>query len=141
MGKRRKKGTGSISERPDGRFDVAITLDTLLGKRRFKTTTSTYRDGERWIARTRNEYEQTGLSPEAGGMTVSKWFPLWLDSIEGTVSPSTHRDYGSRFRVHIEPSHGKVRLKDLTAAHLTALYRDMAHKGASPGLVRYTHAV
>lgn len=139
--RRRTKGTGSISERPDGRWDAAVTLDTLLGKRRFKTTVSTYRDGERWIARTRRDYEQTGLSPESRAMTVAKWFPLWLDSIETAVAPATRSDYGSRFRVHIEPRHGRMKLTDLTAAHLTALYRDMLDSGSSPGLVRYVHAV
>ncbi len=139
MTKRRKKGTGSISERSDGRHDCAITLDTLLGKRRFKSTVTTYRDGERWIARTKRDYEQTGLSPDSRGMTVSRWFPLWLDSL--TVSPHTRSDYESRYRVHIEPRHGKMKLQDLTAAHLNALYRDMLDSGASPGLARYVHAV
>lgn len=138
---RRAKGTGSISERPDGRFDCAITLDTLLGKRRLKSTVNTYRDGERWIARARRDYEQTGLSPDSHTTTVSRWFPLWLDSIEGTVAPATRADYTSRYRVHIEPAHGKIRLRDLTAPHLTALYRDMLERGSSTALIHQAHAV
>ena len=143
MGKkpRRARGSGSISERPDGRFDCAITLGTLLGKRRFKTTVGTYRDGERWIARMRRDYEQGGLSPDGQTLTVADYYPLWLSSVEDGISPKTRRDYADKFRLHIVPRHGKIKLRELTTPHVNALYRDMLASGASPRLIQYTHAV
>lgn len=137
---RRAKGTGSISPRKDGRFDVAITLQTLLGKRRFKTVVATYRDGERWIAKMRRDYEQTGLSPDGRKLTVSAYYPLWLASIEGNVAPKTHDEYADKFRLHIAPRHGSVKLRDLTTPHVNALYKEMLASGASPRLVGSVHA-
>lgn len=138
---RRAKGTGSISERPDQRYDVAITLDTLLGKHRFKTTTNTYRDGERWIAKMRRDYEQGGLSPDGQTITVSEYYPLWLASVEDALAPNTYRDYSDKFRLHIVPRHGKIRLRELTTPHVNALYRDMLDSGSSPRQIQYVHAV
>lgn len=137
---RRAKGTGSISTRPDERFDAAITLDTLIGKHRFKTTVNTYRDGERWIAKMRRDYERTGLSPDGRSLTVSGYYPLWLGSIEGTVAPKTHSEYADKFRLHIAPRHGKIKLRELTTPHINALYRDMLKGGASPRLIGSVHA-
>ena len=138
---RRAKGTGSISDRRDGRKDVAITLETLIGKHRFKTTTNTRKEAERWIARVRRDYENKSISPEGHNLTVSSYYPLWLRSIEDSVAPHTHRDYADKFRLHIAPRHGKIKLRDLTTPHVNALYRDMLDSGASPRLIRYTHAV
>lgn len=130
---KRAKGTGTINERPDGRFNCAITVQTLLGPRRFTTTPNTYRDGERWIAKIRRDYERTVLSPDGRSMTVSDYCPLWLDSIEGTVAPKTHSEYADKFRLHIAPRHDRIRLMELTTPHVNALYKDMEREGASPG--------
>jgi len=138
---RRAKGTGTINGRPDGRFNVAITVQTLLGPHRFATTANTHRDGERWIAKIRRDYERTGLSPEGRSMTVAAYYPLWLKSVEGTIAPKTLSDYSDKFRLHIAPRHGKIKLVELTTPHVGALYRDMLSDGASPGTVRSVHRV
>lgn len=137
---RRAKGTGTINERPDGRFNAAITLDTLIGRHRFTTTVNTYREGERWIAKMRRDYGRTGLSPEGRSLTASAYYPLWLKSIEGTIAPKTLSEYADKFRLHIEPRHGSVKLSELTTPHVNALYQDMTAGGASPRLVGSVHA-
>ena len=42
-------------------------------------------------------------------------------------------------RVHIKPTLGRVKLKDLTATHARGLYREKLEEGSSPRIVQSIH--
>ncbi len=137
---RRARGTGTISERKDGRFDAEITLHTAAGKRRLRTTVGSELEADRWLSRIKRDHEQGRLNLEASTLTVGDYLDRWLkDSVAGTVGRHTYRDYSDKVRLHIAPVLGHLKLADLRADHLQALYAHMSAQGASARTVRYVH--
>ena len=72
----------------------------------------------------------------------------WLTGMKTAVRSSTHATYTTLVDTHIKKNLGSVRLQDLTAARLNALYSDLLTKGRangkgglSPATVRYVHSV
>lgn len=80
------------------------------------------------------------LALEAQTLTVGPYLDRWLrDSVEGTVSRHTYRDYQDKVKLHLKPSLGRIRLRDLTTLHLQSLYRQKIEDGLSSRSVRYIH--
>ena len=138
---RRPKGTGSISVRPDGKADAELKVTEWDGTlTRHRKRLPNKQAAERWLVRVRYEQEQGMLlSKENERLTLGDYLTSWLESIEGTVSRHTYRDYQDKVRLHIAPALGKIRLRDLTKDHLQKLYRKKLSEGLSPRSVRYIH--
>lgn len=138
---RRAKGTGSISVLPDGRADAEFKVREWDGQvRRIRKRLDSETDAERWLVRVRYEHERHTLpSPESERLTVGEYLASWQESIEGTVSRHTYRDYADKCALHITPTLGRLRLRDLTREHLQKLYQKKLREGLSPRSVRYIH--
>jgi hypothetical protein len=140
--RRRPKGTGSISVLPDGRADAEFKVRRPDGsERRVRKRLPSEADAERWLLRVRHEHATNALPPEdAERLTVGAYLDSWLrDSVEGTVSRHTFRDYQDKVRLHIAPALGRIRLADLTTQHLNRFYRQKLAENLSPRMVRYLH--
>ena len=138
MGKR-GNGEGSIYRRKDGRWVGQYTVQTadgakycyIYGKTRQKvaeklTKAMADRDG--------------GLVFDAGTMTLGEYLDPWLsDSVRDTVRQNTLDDYAYIVRKHIKPTLGRVKLKNLTPAHVRGLYREKLDSGLSNRTVNYIH--
>jgi hypothetical protein len=146
MGRRRRpKGTGSISVLKDGsgRADAELKVGEWDGtETRHRKRLPSKEAAERWLVRVRYEHERNTLpTKEAQNLTLGEYLERWLrDSVEGTVSRHTFRDYTDKVRLHIVPVIGRVRLRDLTRDHLQKLYRRKLGEGLSPRSVRYIHS-
>lgn len=142
-GVRRPKGTGSILvDAKTGKADAEIKLLNRDGsERRERKRLASEDEAERWLRQIRYEHEQGFLlSQEASRLTVGNYLNAWLkDSVAGTVSRHTQRDYEDKVRLHINPALGKIRLTDLTTQHLNRFYRKKLTEGQSPRSVRYMH--
>ena len=138
MGKR-GNGEGSIYRRKDGRWVGQYTVQTadgskyryIYGKTRQKvaeklTKAMADRDG--------------GLVFDARTMTLGGYLDPWLsDSVRDTVRQNTFDDYAYIVRKHIKPTLGRVKLKNLTPAHVRGLYREKLDSGLSNRTVNYIH--
>ena len=137
MGKKRKEknpsGQGGVSERKDGRFDAYLTIYTLDGPKVARTTKRNKQEAYRWLNKMRHDRDE-GQIPNfaANRVTVGEYLDGWLEAIQGTVSRHTWHDYEGKVRLHLKPALGKLKLKDLTAAHLQTLYARLSVK-LSPG--------
>jgi integrase len=81
------------------------------------------------------------MNLEADKMTFGEYLDRWLrDVVKGSVARHTYKDYEGKVRLHLKPTLGPVRLKDLTSAHLQALYRQKTEDGLSPRTVEYIHS-
>ena len=139
---RRQKGSGSISVLPDGRADAEFKIRNFdRSVRRVRKRLSSEGEAERWLVKVRYEHDQNALpSEEAERLTVGAYLDAWLrDSVAGTVSRHTQRDYEDKVRLHIAPALGKIRLTELTTQHLNRFYRKKLADGLSPRSVRYMH--
>ncbi len=73
-----------------------------------------------------------GLVYDCGNLTVGNYLDRWLtDSLKPSVRQRTYERYESIVRVHIKPTLGKVKLRNLTRADVKSLY--------SVGSPRHTH--
>jgi integrase len=80
-----------------------------------------------------------GLVYGADGLKVEDYLRRWLeDSVRGTVRATTFERYEQNCRKHIVPTLGRVKVKDLTPAHLRGLYKEKL-RTLSPRSVRYVH--
>ena len=82
-----------------------------------------------------------GLIFDAGSLTVGDYLERWLKDAEGTVRRSTFEGYEYAVRPHIVPALGRIKLKDLTPAHLRSFYRDRLDSGRAPSTVHKLHVV
>jgi integrase len=80
-----------------------------------------------------------GFVYDAGKLTVGEYLSRWLtDSVKGTVRRSTFVRYESIVNRHISPTLGRLKLSNLTPAHVRGLYRDKV-ESLSPRSVNYIH--
>ena len=80
-----------------------------------------------------------GFVYDAGKLTVQAYLDRWLtDSVKDTVRRSTFVRYESIARIHLSPTLGRIKLKNLNPAQVRGLYREKL-QSLSPRSVNYIH--
>ena len=134
----RGHGEGSITQRKDGIWQAAISLEG--GKRRFYYGPTRKAVSDKLKEALRDQLR--GILPTGPDQTVESYLTRWLaDVAKHTVRPSTFEDYEEMVRVHALPAIGKLKLSKLTAQQLQALYSAMLAKGLSPSTAQKMHAI
>jgi integrase len=83
---------------------------------------------------------ESGLVFDAGNQTLGEYLDRWLnDSVRDTVRQRTYERYEQMVRVHIKPTLGRIKLKNLNAAQIRGLYREKLDAGLASRTVRYVH--
>lgn len=114
--------------RPDGTFTRWHAVIDLppgpSGRRRQKTTThDTKREAQAWLARTNQELRAGEVYDTT--LTVAQYLDEWLDGKQA-LRPSTRVDYERHIRNIFVPELGQLRLLDLRAHHVEAVFRRLA---------------
>ncbi len=136
---RRGNGEGSITRRKHGLYEARYTIQTETGTKRRSVYAKTRREAADMLAEALAQREK-GLTHDAGSTTVGKYLSDWLtDSVEGSVRRSTFVRYESIVRVHLSPTLGRIKLKNLNPAHVRKLYREKLDAGLSSRSVQYAH--
>lgn len=129
---RRPKGTGSIVQRSDGRWQFSLDLGKdVSGKRQRRTFYAATRS--ELLRKVGDETAKGGgsLRPLSKG-TVGEFVRSWLDDdVKPNRSPNTYALYDSVWKNHAEKALGGVRLGKLGVAHVEALYAAMRKAGTS----------
>jgi integrase len=140
MAKKRGNGEGGITRhKKSGLYMARYTVQTSTGPKR-KTIYGKEREevAERLIEALSNRNK--GLVFDADNLRLGEYLGRWLtDSVRDTVRPTTYERYEQVVRLHIRPVLGKVKLKNLTSAHVRGLYRQKLDAGLSPRTVQYVH--
>src|SRR5215210_7641120 len=132
------KGDG-ITKRKDGRYMARYTIETLDGPKRKTIYSRKYKDVEQKLAEARGDAAR-GLVFDADNLKLGEYLDRWLsDSVADTVRPTTFERYEQIVRVHIRPTLGNLKLKNVTPAHVRGLYREKLEVGLSPRTVQYIH--
>jgi len=135
MTKRRGRGEGSIYRRKDGSWVAQYTV----GDKRRYIYGKTRKDVAARLSKAIAERD-SGVVYDSENMTVGEYLDRWLsDSVRGTVRQRTYERYQSLVRVHISPALGRVKVKNLTAAHVRSLCREKLDSGLAPRTVQYIH--
>lgn len=141
--KRRGLGEGSIYQRSDGKWVVALSLGFKSGGKRYR---------RRAIAVTRaaaiSELERLkaqaglGLDIEAEQWTLEYWLKRWLDTeVRPMLRPRTHEQYASVCYGHLIPTLGHRRLRSLTPTDVRAYMQAKTEGGLSARTVANHHII
>lgn len=135
MARRRKRGSGAIFQRANGRWTGQITIATEGGRIRRSYTATLRGDVEFWLREAARSV-RVGEEPTNVRRTLADHLDDWLSEVAHTVRPVTV--YG--YRVHVErwivPAIGQVPLVDLQVAHVRRLRDSITKAGKSPRWVQ-----
>jgi hypothetical protein len=80
-----------------------------------------------------------GLAFDAGNLTLSEYLDRYLDDARGRLRPEPFNRAEGLVRNHVKPALGRVKLGDLSPAHLRGLYAAKLGCGLSGRTVGYIH--
>ena len=131
MAKKNGNGEGGISRHKGSGFTWPATRCTP--PRDPSARRSTARHAGRW---TRSSPEPAnrddGLVFDTDNLTVGRYLERWLtDSVRDTVKATTYESYERLIRLHLVPTLGRLKLKNLTTTHVRGLYREKLDHGLS----------
>jgi hypothetical protein len=127
---KRANGDGSITKCRDGRFQFRLTID---GKRR--TWYARSLKEARTLLKEKQLMRQKGLLLASPSQTVESFLWQWHRQRAQATSYGTAANYAANIRRAV-PHIGKLRLEDVRAAHLDAMYGAKLARGLSPDSVR-----
>ena len=141
---RNAQGSGTIRQRPDGRWEARYTAgrDPGTGK---QVQRSIYGDTQKEV---RQKLSQVTTAIDKGTyqapnkITVAAWMEEWLDTFcAGNVKPLTLQSYRASIKNHIVPAIGAMELQAVKGTHIQRLYNSMTRAGLSGKTVKNTSAI
>src|ERR687889_24826 len=141
MAKRRGNGEGTITRRKDGRWEARYTAQTANGPKRRVLYGKTRQEVAKKLTKAMADRDG-GVTFDAENQTVGEFLARWIDtSVKDNVRPRTLSNYQLQVRQHIIPALGRMKLANLSPAHVQGFYRSKLDAGLKPSSVRYIHAV
>ena len=154
MGKRRKKGEGSVRQRKDGRWEgrVVIGYDEKGLPRTKNVLAKTKRECQEKLKQLRETVIGPRTEKVRPEMPFGEWLDFWYQNyVKPQIRPTTQANYEAKIYQHIIPELGKVPLNQLAQKDLQQFYARMKTsgwlirteqfgKGLSDSMVRGLHA-
>jgi integrase len=141
VAKKRGNGEGSITRRKDGLYMARYTVQTPTGPKRKTLYGKSRREVDEKLTAAKADRDR-GLVFDADSLTVERYLERWLaDSVRDTVKATTYETYERLSRLHLAPTLGRIKLKNLTPTHVRGLYREKLDSGLSPTSVQRVHAL
>lgn len=143
MARRQAQGSGTIRQRPDGRWEARYTVgrDPGTGKQIQKSIYgSTQKEVRQRLQQVQVEID-TGKYVPPSVMTIEQWMHAWLEEYLGNTKPATQTSYRQTAHNHIIPALGKTRLQNLTPVMVQRFYNDLQRAGLSAKTVKNVHGV
>ena len=154
MGKRRKKGEGSVRQRKDGRWEgrVVIGYDEKGLPRTKNVLAKTKRECQEKLKQLRETVTGSKTEKVRPEMPFGEWLDFWYQNyVKPQIRPTTQANYEAKIYQHIIPELGKIPLNQLAQQDLQQFYARMktdraAHphgavrQGLSDSMVRGLHA-
>jgi integrase len=134
---KRGNSEGSITKRPDGRWEARVTLPD--GKRK-SFYAKTRQEAARRLAEALRDRDR-GLPIVGERQTVAQFLTSWLNIVKPTVGVGTWKWYEEIVRLHLIPTFGTVPIGKLSPQQVQSLYANKLDAGLSTTTVRHIHAV
>lgn len=116
MAKRRGKGEGSISQRPDGRWQVRVPLGRHeeTGKRKYKYKYATTQAAAVDMLKRLSGQAVTGELRATSTPRVAAFLDDWHASNASTWKPATVKSYRDAIDLHLKPAFGHLRIEQIS---------------------------
>ena len=135
--------TGSIRQRPDGRWEgrLIVGYDPGTGK---PIRRSIYGDTQKAVRQEMTSIQRAldnGTYQPPTKLTVGAWLDMWMETFcASTVKPLTYSAYETAIKNHIKPSIGATKLQSLKGVDIQKMYNKMIDSSLSPKTVKNTSA-
>lgn len=144
MPKKSAQNSGTIRQRPDGRWEARITTGINPGTGK-PVRRSIYGDTQAAVRKEMTailrELDRGTYQPP-NKITVSEWMTEWLETFcAGKLKPLTYHSYEVVVKNHIAPAIGAVELQAVKGTHVQRLYNSMTRAGLSGKTVKNVSAV
>lgn len=144
MTKKKANGEGSLIKKPNGSYELQITvgIDPVTGKLKRKSFSGKTQKEVRGKERAYYAALQNGTLIEPNKILVSQWLDNWLKNFKfGLVEAKTYDYYESHVNVHLKPKLGHFKLQDLKTEHIQTLYNSLYNNGngLSANTVKHIH--
>ena len=141
---RAAQGSGTIRQRPDGRWEARYTIGRNPGTGK-QMQKSIYGDSQQEVAKQLRQIQaaiDNGTYIEPSKMTLGQWLDIWLAEYLGGIKSSTLFSYIDRVKLHIKPNLGAVPLQKLNTHAIQKFYNWLQkEKGLSPKTIKNLHGV
>jgi integrase len=142
MSKRSRRGTGTMRQRSDGRWEGRYWQLGSHGEwRRSSVQGRDKVDVERQLRAAIVGRDTGAVAPPAGKLSTGDYLKEWLASVEPTVRGRTFDSYSGIVRTHLLPRLARVPMSKLGPLHVQRLHSEMLAAGASPKTVRNVHSL
>jgi integrase len=139
MGRAKKNPNRSGTDarrRKDGRYETRVTLDTPTGRRRVSFYGKTAEEANNKKFQALADQAKGILFSDPGRLTMGQYISSWLtDTARYQVSEGTFSRYERTSRNHLVPFFGRLRLRELTPAHIRAFKARKIDEGLNPNTV------
>src|SRR5215204_613863 len=123
-------------KRKDGRYETRATLNTPMGRRRVSFYGDTVEEANNKKFQALADQAKGILFSDPGRLTVGEYLQNWLtDAARYQVSEGTFERYERTCRNHLIPFFGRVKLRDLGAAHVRAFKARKIEEDLNPNTV------
>lgn len=134
---------GHVTKRGKNSYTIVINLgqDPVTGKRRQQwiSIKGNKKDAEKRLSELLNQLDN-GIFVKPSKVTVAEYLQQWLtDYAELNCSPKTIESYRQLVNSHLIPELGNIKLVELEARHLQAMYAKKRDTGLSARTVRYLY--
>jgi integrase len=135
---------GSLRERQPGNWELIVQLprdpETGLRKQLSRTHYGTKREAQRALAALVAKVSEGKITSTA--KSLGQLLDSWIDHVDGSLSPTTVREYRRLAERLIKPDLGQLRLGRVTTKRLDDYYTMLSKtRGLSPATIRHIHAV
>ena len=142
-GKKNANGEGSKARRrKDGRYETRAVLDTPAGRKRVSFYGATAKEANEKKIAALADQNRGVMFADPKGLKVAEYLQSWLsDTVRYQVSEGTFLRYERTCRNHLLPFFGRLRLRDLTPAHVRAFKARKLEEGLNPNTVGVVQSV
>jgi integrase len=139
---RNAHGSGTIRQRPDGRWEARATVGTDPGTGK-PIRKSVYASSQQDVRKKMNAITaaiDNGEYKEPSKLTVKDWFEIWIKEYSLNLKPLSLKSYNTQINNHIVPHLGRIKLSALAPHHIQKLYNKL-HETYSAKTIKNIHGV
>lgn len=141
--RRAAQGSGTIRQRPDGRWEARYTVgrDPGTGKQIQRSIYGATQKDVRLKLQQATIDINHGVYSDPTQLTVGQWLDLWHSDFLGSIKPSTVTAYKQHIRNHLKPAFNVIKLTSLKPAQIQKFYNELQRSGLSPKTIKNIHGV
>lgn len=140
--RKRGQNEGNIYRRADGRWEGRLRVGYQNGKAARRSVFGKTRSEAARKLRGLIESHDNGSLQGPLKLTVGQFLHKWLeDCARPKLRPRTFITYAQVIRTHVEPTLGRIPLRQLTPAHVQAWLNERTKSGLSPRTCQHARAI